>query len=139
VSHARGRALAVASAAIPWLFSMWVLVIGLLATGLKCDDACAETGRWQDSPDAWQWNLFAPLGIAAFVAGTAFLVFVARGSRHAAAGAFAALGVLGATVMTDLWSGEAFESGWWTPGGIALAVLPLLAGVIALGLAAPRR
>jgi hypothetical protein len=81
------RVFIVALAFVGWLWSGWALLAGLLwGAALRCDEACDGQG-WRRSPDAWQWNGIVVLGVVAFIAGTALVIFVWRRRRAYAAAA----------------------------------------------------
>lgn len=44
---------------------LWLLVAGLLMSGLGCDDTCGAEGPWWEHRDAWQWHAQLWLVIAA--------------------------------------------------------------------------
>lgn len=100
------RAVTVGLAFVGWLWSGWALLAGLVwGAGLRCDKACDGPG-WRRASDAWQWHGVVALGVVAFVAGTALVIFVWQRRRAYAAAAllvaFGAVLVL-ATVLSPEW------------------------------------
>jgi hypothetical protein len=82
--------------------ALLVTLVALLASGLKCDDSCADPGfadEWNDDPDSWQWNAQLYVALAGLVPAGAVLAGVIkrdpRVTRWAFAGALAAYGVWG--------------------------------------------
>jgi hypothetical protein len=129
------RVTALLLAFVTWLWSAGVLLAGLVwGAGLRCDDACDGQG-WRRSEDAWQWDGVVVLGGAAFLAGTALILYVWRRKRLYAAGAFiaglsATLGL--ATALSPEWAQHLDRV---NAGEALLFVVGLCAPVVAVLLA----
>jgi hypothetical protein len=68
--HGRGRLLL--AAAIATSAAALMALGALVASALTCDESCdAGSARWQDRPDAWQWDaqlVIAALGLCGALA-----------------------------------------------------------------------
>jgi hypothetical protein len=101
------RRLALLAAAIAWVWSWWALLVGLVwGLDLRCDESCTGDG-WRHTHDAWQWYLVAVMGVGAFAAGLALVVFAWRRRVRAAAIAVVAEAFCGAALAVAL------APGWW--------------------------
>ena len=83
------RLLALLCAVLAWLFSISVLLLGLLfGLAATCDESCGQGEGWARDPRAWQWKLLAAAGVVVFACGTALLVSVWRRRRAPATASF---------------------------------------------------
>jgi hypothetical protein len=133
------RVVSLLLALIAWFCSGWALLVGLVwGLGLKCDDSCSSVGGWRHDPDAWQWNGLAALGVLAFLAGGALVLFVWWRKPLYGAGA-AVVGVVAVVVMAN-----AFSSDWIehfdrrSPGELLLIMAGVFAPILAVLLAMPK-
>jgi hypothetical protein len=126
-------------ALVGWAASVWPLLVGLVFSGLACDDSCNDGAGWRNDPDAWQWDSFAVLGVLAFIAAGAFAVFVWRGRRWAAALALAVAAaatlVLFGGLVTNDWVHHLDRR---SPGELLLLTVFVFAAPLALILMPPR-
>jgi hypothetical protein len=107
VSPRARRTAALLAAAVAWVWSWWALLVGLLwGLALRCDEACTGDG-WRHTEDAWQWNLVAGAGVAAFCAGLALVLFVGLRRPRAASAALIVEALCGAALAAAL------APGWW--------------------------
>jgi hypothetical protein len=87
-SALRSRARPLLASAIAVSASVLMTLGALLASALTCDESCDEaSGRWQDSPDAWQWDAQLAIAVLGLCGALALAVAViARRRRLARAG-----------------------------------------------------
>jgi hypothetical protein len=101
------RPLSILLALAAWLCSAFPLLVGIVwGLGLRCDETCDQGSGWEHDPDAWQWKGLFVLGVVAFLAGAALVLFVWRRQRLYAAGAV----VVGLTAALAMFGG--FTSDW---------------------------
>ena len=124
--------MAVLLAAATWCGSALWLLVSLYVRGLGCDDHCGGAG-WQNATGAWQWNAVLVAGVAVFLAGSAFLLFVVRQRAGAALAAFSTGAAVAVVEASLLWND------WWKlsehPLNVLLAGATAAAGAVAMLLA----
>lgn len=133
------RPLSVLLALAGWAGSVWVLLVGLLwGLALKCDDSCSDAPGWRENPDAWQWNGLAALGVVAFLAGGALVLFVWRRRPLLAAVAvvvgFAASALLFGGLITSEWIDHLDRR---SPGELLLLIAAVFGPIFAVLLTVP--
>lgn len=132
------QVLAVIAACITWAYAGLFLVVGFFVSGLRCDEGCTGEG-WRHTPGAWQWDVFAALGVASFVAGCAFVYFIWKRRRFRAAVALT-LGLAAALALLIALDPDGWWSSWidWSrPTQVRYALLGLAAPIVAIALARP--
>lgn len=130
VSAPARRVVALLGAAVAWVWSWWALLAGLVwGLGLRCDETCTGDS-WRHTQDAWQWNLVVVVGIGAFTAGLALVLFVCLRRPRSAATAALAEAACGAALASAL------APGWWEHPNRNIVPLVLTAATAACAAAA---
>jgi hypothetical protein len=142
-SSALRRIAAVTAGCITCAYAGFFLFIGYFVSVMQCDEGCDGDG-WRHTPDAWQWNVFAGLGMTIFAAGCAFVYFIWKCRRGRAAIALtvglAALVALFAFADPNQSISNSIDFvDWSRPRQVRYTLLGLAAPIAALALARPAR